>query len=279
MQLSSLALAYGLAAMVGYAGYRAKALTVDGAVAACLVGGTIFGFGGLGWAVLLVLFFAASSALSFFKASDARKRRAAETFDKGGRRDAAQVLANGGVAALISLLVPFAGEGTLPILFGAYVGALAAATADTWSTEIGVLSAQSPRLITNWKQVAAGTSGGVTLLGSAAALAGALFMGLAASLLNVLLPDLGVPVGGLSLLAGALLGGLAGAFADSLLGASVQAGYWCPRCDKPTESRLHRCGTPTQLVRGLRFVDNDVVNLLATLVGAVVGGLVLLAAP
>src|SRR5205085_7234697 len=120
-------------------GYRAGALTFDGAVAACLVGGTIFGFGGLGWAALLVLFFVSSSALSFVKVADARKVKAAETFEKGGRRDAAQVLANGGIAALLSLLSLLM-TSAAPGLFSGHVGALAAGTADTWAAEIVILS-------------------------------------------------------------------------------------------------------------------------------------------
>ena len=72
----------------------------------------------------------------------------------------------------------------------------------------------------------------------------------------------------------ALSGGLAGSLADSLLGATLQASYRCPACGKITESRVHWCGTPTQLVKGLPWVNNDLVNLLATLVGALVGGVV-----
>src|SRR4051812_36518968 len=137
MTLEFVLAAYGVAAVVGYGGYRARALTASGGVAACVVGGTIFGFGGLAWAVLLVLFFVSSSALSFVKSENERKRRAAAIFEKGGRRDAAQVLANGGVAAAMALVWGL-GVGDAP--FYAFVGSLAAATADTWATEIGVLS-------------------------------------------------------------------------------------------------------------------------------------------
>jgi uncharacterized protein (TIGR00297 family) len=264
-------LAYLAAGGVAYAGYRARALSAIGALAACLVGGTIFGFGGLVWALLLVLFFVSSSALSFVKASDSRKRQAAETFEKGGTRDAAQVFANGGVAAIIALASGLSGAGLWSPLFGAYVGALATATADTWATEIGVLSKAQPRLIITGRPVPRGTSGGVTWLGSSASAAGGAIIGVAALLLAVT-SNPGAGASRFLLLSG-LLGGLAGSIADSLLGATVQASYRCPRCDKPTESRPHDCGTPTIRTRGISWINNDLVNLLATIVGAVVGGL------
>jgi len=267
--------AYLLAALVAYVGYRAKALTAQGAIAAGVVGGTIFGLGGLAWAVILIAFFVSSSALSFFKASDLRKRRASETFDKGGRRDGAQVLANGGVAALLAALSSPLGSAAFPYLFAGYVGALAAATADTWATELGVLSRARPRLLTTWAEVDAGTSGAVTLTGIGAASAAALFIGIVSSTALLLLPGeefaprLAVPV-----VIAAVAGGLGGSMLDSLLGATLQASYWCPRCDKATESRIHRCGVRSNQVRGINVINNDVVNFAATLAGALFGGLV-----
>ncbi len=275
--------------MIGYLGYRARALTWDGAVAACLVGGTIFGFGGLGWALLLVVFFVSSSALSFVGGKDSRKRQAAAMFEKGGRRDAWQVAANGGVAALAALGAGIAREALassdqqIDIVISCYylfVGALAAATADTWATEVGVLSQTDPRLVTTGKKVPTGTSGGVTVLGSGAALVGAGLIGLAAIVIVTVGPDPFSIPGHLIgirywiLLPVALVGGLGGMLVDSLLGATVQAQYICPACNKPTESRVHRCGTKTTPVRGLRWVNNDVVNLAGTAIGAVAGVLV-----
>lgn len=267
-------LAYLAAAAIALLGYYARALSVSGTIAACIVGGTVLGFGDWLHAILLGVFFASSSALSFFKGSDARKRRAAETFDKGGRRDAAQVLANGGVAGLLALLSFFL-PSAAPALFCAYTGSLAAATADTWATEIGVLSRRQPRLITTGRAVAPGTSGGVTWLGSGASVAGALFMGTAAALLAsspilILQPE--YQAHALSLLLSGLTGGTLGALADSLLGATLQASYQCPRCNKPTESRLHKCGTPTHLAHGVPWITNDAVNLAATAIGVLAGG-------
>ncbi|HST04622.1 MAG TPA: DUF92 domain-containing protein [Chloroflexia bacterium] len=274
-----LVLALLIAGLIAYAGYRARALTWDGAVAACLVGASVFGFGGLAAAILLVLFFASSSVLSFVGKRNVRKQQAEETFDKGGKRDAAQVLANGGVAAAALVLAGTIGNPIAPLMFGAFVGALAEATADTWATEIGVLSKTPPRLVTTGRRVQAGTSGGLTLLGTGAGVLGAATIGLFAAGSLALFPSLwpfggGVAQPGLSLILAALAGGAIGMLVDSLLGATLQASYFCPQCSKPTESRLHRCGTPTTLVRGVQWLTNDVVNLAGTFVGASVGLLV-----
>lgn len=272
-----LAVAYLLAALVGYGGYKARALSGDGAVAACAVGGTIFGFGGVVWALLLVLFFATSSMLSFFQRANARKRTAAEFFEKGGRRDAGQVFANGGVAALIAFVAFFAAGSSMWVFFASYTGALAAATADTWATEIGVLSRDQPRMITTGKPVAAGASGGITWLGSGAAALGAFCIGIAATIFALFTPSGAASPSHLAVLfLAGQLGGVAGAFADSLLGATLQASYRCPRCRKPTESCLHNCGTETRLTRGIPWVNNDLVNLAATAVGAVTAALLVL---
>jgi len=154
------------------------------------------------------------------------------------------------------------------IWFLACAGAMAAVNADTWATELGVLSRHPPRLITTGRRVEVGTSGGITWLGTGASLAGALFIGLLAGLAALILGQ-GWAVAAASLL-GAAVGGTAGSLFDSLLGATVQAIYRCDTCGKETESKIHRCGTETRLVRGWPWLGNDVVNFLASAVGALV---------
>ena len=67
-----------------------------------------------------------------------------------------------------------------------------------------------------------------------------------------------------------LVSGLVGSLFDSYLGATVQAMYYCPVCKKETERRVHNCGTETLPLRGIAWINNDVVNFLATAFGAVV---------
>src|SRR5690606_9970956 len=128
------------------------------------------------WAVLLLVFFVTGSAVSHTGA--ARKARiTAEITAKLGARDAWQVLANGVVFALCalgSLMVPH------PFWWIAAAGALSAAAADTFSTEIGTLSAQPPRSIIGWKRVPSGTSGGVSIAGTLGGALGALLVALPA---------------------------------------------------------------------------------------------------
>jgi uncharacterized membrane protein len=69
----------------------------------------------------------------------------------------------------------------------------------------------------------------------------------------------------------ALIGGIAGSIVDSLAGATLQSRRRCPACGTDTEQRVHRCGRTTDLVGGIRWMDNDVVNALSTVGGALVG--------
>ncbi|HKW41720.1 MAG TPA: DUF92 domain-containing protein [Gemmatimonadales bacterium] len=215
-------------------------LTPGGLVAACAVGITVTW--GLGWRGLVPLF--------AFLISGSLLTQLAER--RGPRRTARQVVANGGVAALAALL----GSWT------AAAGAIAAATADTWATEIGAFSPFPPRLITSGQRVTRGTSGGITVLGTLGAVLGAVTI---AGLAHALAPASVAP--GFLLVIG---GGLVGMVADSLLGATLQGKYECPACDARFERGQTVCHEPVRLVRGWRWLDNDAVNFAATLTGAAV---------
>jgi uncharacterized protein (TIGR00297 family) len=250
-----LLLAAVLALLVAGAARAARALSPSGALAAAFVGFCVFGFAG-GWgAAALLLFFGTSSALSRWRKRE--KERLA--FEKGGERDAGQVLANGGVAACCAVLsAAFPGAGW-PL--AALLGALAAANADTWATEIGALSRRPPRMVTTLRPAPPGASGAVSPQGSLASLAGALLIGLVAAAPGLLLGPPGVLA--------ATAGGVLGSVLDSLLGATLQAQYRCPRCGRLTERRVHCAdATPMPRARGIGGFGNDAVNAAATLAGA-----------
>ena len=257
---ASLATGFALAAAIAFVAHRMGSLTIGGALAATVVGGLTFGVGGVLPGALLLLFFVSSSVLS--RLGRRRKGALAAQFEKSSRRDHWQVIANGAVAAALAVVY---GSTTDLRALAALAGALAAVNADTWATEVGVLARRRPWRLTDGRRVDPGTSGAVTVEGTLAALAGATLVGLTA----------GSAMGSSLLTAVAIAGGLAGATADSLIGATIQAMFFCPACNKETERHpLHSCGTPTVRLRGWPWLRNDGVNLGASLIGAAVAAAV-----
>jgi uncharacterized protein (TIGR00297 family) len=250
-----------LAVSVAFLAYRLHSLSPGGALAAALTGTVIFGMGGWQWAVLLLAFFISSSLLTrLFKK---RKSELNEKFDKGGQRDAGQVLANGGLAALFAGLHFFLPAANWPWV--AFAASLAAVNADTWATELGVLNPIPPRLITTGQPVEKGTSGAISRAGTLAALSGAAWI---AGWMQLVRPDANILLSMVII----SLAGLMGALFDSLLGATLQAIYTCPQCKKETERYpLHTCGTATIRLRGLKWLNNDLVNVGCALAGCLVG--------
>lgn len=244
-----------LAAAIGLLSFRFHFLSASGSIATFLLAVLIYGTGGWMWTVPILTFFIASSLLS--KYGKVRKKKLESIFDKTDKRDAGQVAANGGIAGMIILLwYLFPGE---EWLYYCYIASVAAVTADTWGTEIGTLMKGKPRSIITFKQVEIGTSGGVSVLGILGGTAGAaLVAGTAAFFLG----DTATP----RLLTAMIVSGVVGSLADSLLGATVQAQYRSAS-GKLTERTVVE-GIPTTLVRGFRWVTNDVVNWSCAAAGA-----------
>jgi len=229
--LLNLRIAIGFAVSAGAAtlAYRFNVLTSSGALATTAVGTVLFVGGGWRWLILVGLFSATSSVLTRWEPAGGGAEHRSP--DIGGRRWD-QVLANGGIATLAAAAH---GLGGWPPAFGAASGAIAAAAADTWATEIGRWSRTAPRLITTWRVVPHGVSGGITIVGTAGAAAGALLIGAAATVL----------AGGSSWRPGflaILVAGFSGAMVDGMIGATIEGRY--------------------------RWVNNSMVNLLATAWGA-----------
>ncbi len=261
-----------LSVAIGGLAWWRRSLTVSGWLGAVITGTLTFGFGGWSWGLALIAFFVSSSLLSHYK-ERIKEQRAGEKFAKGGRRDFAQTMANGGIGAALALAYGLLAEP--PLLLALFAGVLATVTGDTWATELGVLSPHQPRLITSGRPVAAGTSGGITALGTAAAAAGGLLIGVVLLLVRGIEGMSDGLLSGWWLLPASLLGGLGGALFDSLLGATVQVMYRYPD-GRETERASSPDGTPHTVVRGWHWLNNDMVNLISSLVGGLVGGLLFL---
>ncbi len=253
-------LLYGflLAVLIASLAYRAHSLSKSGALAAIFLGTIIFGLGGIPWAVLLLTFFFTSSALS--RAFKKRKQGLNEKFSKGDQRDAGQVFGNGGLAAAFVLFHYFYPESNVGWI--GFAASLAAVNADTWATELGVLNPTPPRMITDVrKRVEKGTSGGISLVGTLASLAGSALIAALASLFTF----------NWSLFLLITFAGLAGSLFDSFLGATVQAMYFCPKDQKETEKHpIHTCGTETVHLRGWKWLTNDWVNFACGAFGSMI---------
>jgi len=208
--------------------WRARKLTGPGIATGGVVGAVIFlGAGWLGL-VLLTLFFGLASAASSWKVTEKRRQGLAE--GNKGRRTAGQVWANAGVAALLGLvawLLPALAPKAVLML----AGSLAAATADTLSSELGNVYGRRYYNVLSWRPDTRGLDGEVSLASTLAGLAGSAVIA-AAYCLSL---GWGTAFGWI------LLAGTVGNFADSLAGATLE--------------RRH-------------FLSNNAVNSINTLVGA-----------
>ena len=244
----------GILIFLALLSYKAQFLTRNGLIAALIVGSVII-VRGENWLYPLILFFLLSSILTRISAFLNKTEKSEHS-----PRTAAQVLANGTVAALSAIGYMFF---PIPAIIILFLGSLAAATSDTWSTEIGAFPWTQPRLLTNFKKVRKGTSGGITLIGILGGFAGSAALAFSGLIIfrgdsQMLYLDSGItPV---------FIGGITGNLFDSLLGVSLQSKNRCVVCDVVTEENTH-CRKPTVHSTGMRLLNNDGVNFLCSLTG------------
>ncbi|MBI5646846.1 MAG: DUF92 domain-containing protein [Ignavibacteriae bacterium] len=241
---------------------RLRLLSPSGAAATYLLAVIVYGTGGWLWALPILAFFLLSSFLS--RAGRTRKSGMDTLIEKTGARDMWQVAANGGIGGLLALAHVVFPD---PRWYLAFLGSVAAATADTWGTEIGGLARGLPRNILTFRPSPRGSSGAVSVLGTLGGIAGAAVV---STLGTVMLGMDAVPW---SLLAGLVAAGAFASIIDSVLGASVQARYTCTVCGSDTEKREH-CGAKTTHSRGVAFMGNDAVNIVCVCAGAALGWIV-----
>lgn len=257
----------GLGLLVGLATLLGKVATQSGALTLAILTGLVAGVGGWEWGVVMVAF----AACLFVTV---RYRRAVkaniETVGREPRLGWARVLAHLGWATILTILY---GRSNSVLGYAAFVGAVAASTADLAATQLGVLSAQRPRLVTTWRPALPGTPGAISTLGTIAAVGASWLIGLVGLSAQTLSSWLAqAPAARLWawLPVAALAGGMAGTVLDSLLAATGQRVYYDPRREQPSEFDTDSAGAPNEPVRGWAWLTSEAIDLVSTAVGAAV---------
>ena len=235
---------------------KLKILDFIGTISSIFMGNLIYLVTGIGGFILVVEFFIVGFICTRFRFKQKRRKGIAQ--EKGGIRSWENVIANGFAFSLFGTLYYLTSNELFLIGF---ITSIAIATGDTLATEIGLLSSKKPRLITNFKEVETGKSGGITVLGTIA------------SILGIMIIILSSSVNGFSfntnILMISIIGAIFGTFIDSIIGATIQAQYFCDKCNKFTELSIHH-EQQNKLIKGFSFIDNNIVNLLSTLSGSMI---------
>lgn len=274
--LQQIVIGVGISFMFARLSFGLKFLSASGAVCTFLLASTIFSIGGIVWTIPILTFFFLSSILS--KVGKARKKKFDLIFEKGSQRDMGQVIANGGVGWILMIAYPFLpNESWRDLFYFGYLGTMAAVQADTWATEIGTMIRNpKPVSIVNFKPVPAGTSGGITVIGTSGAFLGAFIIAISGRLSNMSLVD---STGLVKVLLVVSFAGLIGSLVDSYFGATLQAQYYDEYRQKITEKTHHQSEDGTlisnKLIKGVRWIDNDFVNFVCGMTGALVAMLLL----
>lgn len=221
-------------AVIAVAAYVAHSIDVPGAISAVLIGTAIVAGLGLRAFGLMMVFFVLGSTMT--KVGYRIKLARGIAQERGGARGWRNAWANGGVPAAIAVFAALAPVPLRPIFLLAYAAAVATATADTCSSEIGKAYGRRTFLITTGRAVPPGTEGAVSLEGTLAAGAGA-----------AVVAFVGAGLGLYSILGAVLVtaAGFVGSLVESVVGTIAERRGW---------------------------MDNDLLNAFNTAVGA---GLVL----
>lgn len=260
-----------ISSIVALRAYRRKSLDLSGAIAGFIVMSTHFAISYRYGAVLLVFFFTSSKLT---KVGEEKKRIVDADFKEGGQRNWIQVLSNSGIATVLALLIwkitgwqdkclDSKDSALVTALIGGILGHYSCCNGDTWSSELGILSDATPRLITNFKPVRKGTNGAVTNAGLLAATAAGAVVGLAFVVVGFFTAkcDYGTALKQILVIPLAAVAGLCGSVIDSLLGATVQFSGFCTVRNKV----VGKPGPTVKKISGLNILDNNGVNLVSVL--------------
>ncbi|MBV9340399.1 MAG: DUF92 domain-containing protein [Acidobacteria bacterium] len=190
--------------------WAVRGVTLSGAIAGAIIGLLlIMGAGWSGFAGLAAVFLLTWGATRL----GYRRKQRLGTAEASSGRDAAQVFSNLGVAAACAGCYLWLWQSAHLLL--ALAAALTEAGADTVAGEIGQALGGTPRLVTSWQPVPAGTDGGITVGGTLAGIASAIVLSLVAAATGLI---------GFHSLVICAVAGVMGSMADSILGATLERG-------------------------------------------------------
>lgn len=240
--------------VIAFFTYKTKSLTLGGATTALIIIFTSYYFGN--WFTLTYLVFAYFTVAIIEKTLKARIQKHTESINKkSSARDSVQVAVNGGAAAICIVLYALTNQKAFFICFMVGIGE---AIADSIASDIGLLSRKEPVNILTFKKMERGMSGGVSLLGTTAALFACVIFG-------VIYFFYAFDLKGCIIIVSA---SFFGCIIDSILGVLVQAKYQCAICGCKTEKTIH-CDQSTELISGVRIIDNCIVNLFSNIIAVI----------
>ncbi len=248
---------------IAYGAYTKKSLSLSGAIGAIILGTGMAVTSWIYGSTIMILFFISSSLLSHYKKN--KKKKVEKQFHKTGKRDIYQVLANGGIGLIYSILYFISKNPMFLILLSI---SFATANNDTWATEIGVLDKRNPISLRNFKKVDRGTSGAISFLGTLAGLAGSILIALFSVIIIILLNIKILDLNNVQVVLVVSTGGFIGGLIDSLLGATIQGIYFTEE-EIETEKKIYN-GQKTRLVRGFSIFNNDLINFLSITLSTII---------
>ena len=228
-----------LSLLLGLIAYLKRALTMPALILAVLFSTLITYFGGLTSFIILVVVFLGSIITKLFYKNK-----------KSNKRKLIQIISNVGIGVLSLIIYKFTSNDLYLLI---YASVMAESLADTLASDIGVLSKSEPINILTLKKGERGLSGNISFLGLISALIGSLLIG------TIYYIGMDKSITSFIII---ILSGFLGSLIDSILGASIQVKYKCEKCKKITERKEH-CGKKTNYYKGIKWIDNNLVNLLS----------------
>ena len=245
--------------IISLIGYHLKAISFDGIFTTILIGTLITLSGNLATWASIIFLFGSSLIIKLIKSlffPDSFKIEE-KRHEKQGARDSFQIISNTAPATLCLILYTYTRDSNFLI---AYLSSLAGATADTWGSEIGILSTGRTIDLTTLKITPKGISGGVSSLGLFASLLGSFSSVTVFLFFNFFQP---IPISRQDVLLIIGIGFLA-SLIDSLLGSLFQGIFETPHHELTEKQKNNH------LVRGHKWLNNDGVNFITNSISAII---------